>query len=464
MTYFSIIWVLVLSLFSPLDYAGSLSTKIDALIEEQLPYANVGVVVKNAKTGQVIYSRNANKLFSPASAMKLFTAAAAFYQLSPNYQFSTTLSQKGQDFYLTFNGAPDFTIENLNTLLSNLKQSAVKTIQGNIVLDGTLFKAPYYSSGASYDDLGWYYSAPEMALILNENAVAFDFISAKKLGLPIQIKAKTSKQALAPLTIINQVVSVSKEQEKNHCALHIEIQPNNTLRLFGCLAKAEGPITMQLAVPDPILLAKQVIQNSLKKNNIVLKGKILIGKTPSDAKAIASIQSADLTQLIMHMLKKSDNLYANSIARILGHSVTGEGSNKQGAFAMRKILTEHTRLNMAELEIADGIGTRYNLSSPQQIVALLSGLYHDKTLQPIFLKTLPQSAVSGSLKGRMKQSHLKGIVFAKTGTMHDISSLSGYLLRPDADPLVFSIIINGVNAPISTAKALEEHILEQFAG
>lgn len=453
---FAVVWILVTSLLSQIVCAQTLSAKIDSIIEQQLPHATVGIVVKDLKTDQVIYSRNATKLLSPASAMKLFTATAAVYQLNPNYRFLTTLSQKGQDFYLTFSGAPDFTIDNLKALLSNLKKSGVKVIRGNIILDISRFKSPYYPGGISYDDLGWYYSAPETAVILNENAVAYDFVSAKKIGMPIQIKPKTSENEL---TIVNQVITVNKEQEKDHCALNVEVQPHNTLRLFGCLAKTEEPFTMQLAVPEPVLLAKQKINEALKKDGIVLKGQIIIGQTPSDAQSIGILQSSDLAQLITHMLQNSDNLYANSIARTLAYSVTGEGSSKQSAFAIRKILSQHTNLDMTQLEIADGMGTRYNLTSPQQIVTLLTDLYRDKKMQTIFLKALPQSGVSGSLQNRMKETNLDKIVFAKTGTMHDISSLSGYLLKQNANPLVFSIIINGVNTPISTAKSLEEQIL-----
>ncbi len=456
MRYFTVIGSLVISLFSVTVDAQTLAAQIDAVIEQKLPHATIGILVKDAKTGQIIYSRNEDKLFSPASSMKLFTAAAALYQLGPNYRFKTTLAQKDQDYYITFNGAPDVTTDKLNQLLSHLNNSEVSAIQGNIVLDISRFKAPYYPGGLSIDDMGWYYAAPETALILNENAATYDFISAKQLNMPIQIKSKKDKNEL---NIINKVITVTKEQARDHCSLNIKTQPNNTLRLYGCLAQTDKPRTMHLAVPNPVLLAKKIINKTLADNHIKLKGRIIIGSTPPDVTTIATLESADLTQLLTHMLKESDNLYANSIARTLGYSVTGEGSNKQGTFAMKKILAEHTNLDMKQLEIADGMGSRYNLTTPQQVVTLLSDLYANKNLQPILLKALPQSGISGSLQDRMKKTNLEGIVFAKTGTMHDISSLSGYLLKPNANPLIFSIIINGVNTHISTAKSMEEQIL-----
>lgn len=458
MKYITKLSILLIALFNPTAYSQTLPGQIDTLIEEKLPHATVGVFIKNARTGQIIYSKNADKLLTPASSTKLFTAAAALYYLPHDYHFSTQLAQSENNYYVAFSGAPDFTIEHLLQLLSMLKDSGTKAIAGNIVLDVSCFKEPYYSRGISYDDLGWYYSAPETALILNENAVDFDFITGKKIGSSVQVLPKIPNNGL---TIINEIISVDAETEQNHCALHVETLPNNTVRLFGCLAIRKGPVTMHLAVPDPILLAKQMIHHYLESNNIALQGQIILGKTPATAKILSNIESNDLTHLLSHMLKNSDNLYANSITRLLGYKMTGEGSTQQGAFAIKKILAAHTHLDLSQVNIADGMGTRYNLATSRQIEILLSELYQDKLLQTIILNILPQAGVSGNLKNRMQKTNLDKIAFAKTGTMHDVSSLSGYIVTPKSDPLIFSIMINGINMPISTAKGLEEEILER---
>jgi D-alanyl-D-alanine carboxypeptidase/D-alanyl-D-alanine-endopeptidase (penicillin-binding protein 4) len=114
---------------------------------------------------------------------------------------------------------------------------------------------------------------------------------------------------------------------------------------------------------------------------------------------------------------------------------------------------------MTQIDLADGVGTRYNLATAEQITLLLSTIYQNKELYPLLFSALPQSGVSGSLKDRMKKTALEKIVYAKTGTMHDISSLSGYLINPNGRPIIFSIIINGINKPIGKAKAVEEQIL-----
>lgn len=446
----------VISLLSHTSYSQTLSAKIKAIIKKELPHATVGVLIKDADTGQIIYSKNQDKLLFPASSMKLFTAAAALYELKPNYHFLTSLAKKNQDFYITFSGSPSLTIDNLNGFIVNLKKNDVKIIKGNIILDTSQFKPPFYTGGVSYDDLGWYYSAPDTAIILNENSAPFDFITAKKIGMPVQIIPKTPENGI---TIINNVITASKEQAKDHCSLNIEVKSNNTLNLFGCLAQENKPKTMPLAVPNPILYAKYLIKKSLTENNITLKGRIINGRTPADAQVITSLHSANLVKLITHMLNESDNLYANSLTKQLAYVTTGDGTYKQGAFAIKKILGKHTHLDMTQIELADGVGTRYNLVTPEQIVVLLTDLYRDKNMRSIFLTSLPRAGKSGTLKDRMKKTKLEKIVYAKTGSMHDISSLSGFIFDPKGHKLIFSIIINGINKPISTAKSLEEQIL-----
>ncbi|MFJ1267742.1 D-alanyl-D-alanine carboxypeptidase/D-alanyl-D-alanine-endopeptidase [Legionella lytica] len=464
MRYFNYTWISALALFNQTLFAQPLTAKIDEIIDQQLPRATVGVLIKDAQTGEVIYSRNANKLLSPASSTKLFTAAAALYYLKPDFRFSTSLAQKGPNYYLTFTGSPSLTADNLAALVANLKKNNTKVIQGNIIIDGSQYPAPYYLNGDSYDDLGWGYTAPDTAVVLNENAERYQLTSAPKLGGVTQIKLKGSskpnaKPTINALTLINEVVTVSKEEEKNHCSMHIEIKDNNTLRLYGCMVQDKNPKLLEFAIPDPVLFAKQVIQSTLKKEGIVLKGKIITGTTPADAQIIERYQSGDLSKLLKHMLQKSDNLYANNISRKLGYLLTGKGTHKEGMFAMKKIISEHTHLDMKQMELADGEGTRYNLIAAEQFVDLLTQLYRDKNLQSALLNALPQAGVSGTLQGRMKDSILNKKVFAKTGSMHDLSSLSGFIINPNAKTFVFSIISNGVGKSNAKAKALEEKIL-----
>ena len=113
-------------------HANDLSRKIDAIIEQRLPHATVGVLVKDVETDQTLYSRHADQLLYPASSIKLLTGAAALYQWKPNHTFITRLSKKDEDIYLTFSGAPDLTTEHLNDLFKQLEENEGSTIAGQL--------------------------------------------------------------------------------------------------------------------------------------------------------------------------------------------------------------------------------------------------------------------------------------------------------------------------------------------
>jgi len=162
-------WILGLSLSIPLSHAASLTQKLDAIIEAQLPHASVGIVIKDLQTDKIVYSKNSDKLLALASGTKILTAVAALYQLSPAYHFLTTLSQKNNDYYLTFSGSPSLTDANLDELLQNLQRRGVTTIDGDILIDATRYQPPHYPAGVNVDDLGWYYAAPDSAIIINDN-------------------------------------------------------------------------------------------------------------------------------------------------------------------------------------------------------------------------------------------------------------------------------------------------------
>ena len=78
------------------------------------------------------------------------------------------------------------------------------------------------------------------------------------------------------------------------------------------------------------------------------------------------------------------------------------------------------------------------------------------------LRALPVMGRSGTVGDRLRQTHLKGRIRAKTGSMHDISSLSGFIDAPHHSPIIFSIIINNINGNIYNAKHFEDNFLLSF--
>ena len=84
------------STYAMVNSTNKLSDKLlDVLNHTDLNGAIVGLSVRNAKTGEVIFNFNGDKLLHPASGLKLVTAAAAFELLGADYRFETEVYTDG---------------------------------------------------------------------------------------------------------------------------------------------------------------------------------------------------------------------------------------------------------------------------------------------------------------------------------------------------------------------------------
>src|SRR5579884_953650 len=74
----------------------SLKKQIETILAQpDLARGFWGIEIASATSGKVLYSLNADKLFTPASNTKLFTTAAALALIGPDYQYQTTVETNG---------------------------------------------------------------------------------------------------------------------------------------------------------------------------------------------------------------------------------------------------------------------------------------------------------------------------------------------------------------------------------
>ena len=461
-----IILITALMILNGITFASpNLSQILSDIISRTAPNAVVGMIVRDAKTGEYLYTKHAGQPFTPASNTKLFTAYTALKTLGFNYKYQTILGIKKNkrlakifkgNLYLHFSGDPSLTDKQLGNLIKKLQSKGVEKIQGNIIIDNTDFPKPYISAGTSYDDLGWYYAAPVSAIIINENAAPFEFKPSKTLGKPIKITSINEKHYL---TIHNQAITVTQKQAKTRCRLSVFDNKNNHVKVSGCLGVRKKAYTQVLAIPNPALLATHIIQNNLKKYKINLNGKIILAKMPKKYKPIATHYSKPLSQLARYMLLISDNVYADAIEKTMGKVKGKAGSYLEGSWVMKSVLARNTNINTRQIKLRDGAGTRYNLISPLQVNQLLFAIYHQPKFKSYFQKSLPRAGVNGSLKRRLQAYPVKNTIGAKTGTMHDISALSGFLKTNSGRTLIFSIMTNHYMGPIGEVKRMEDQLL-----
>lgn len=446
--------------------ASQLAEKINQILESnEARRLNFSIQVNNLKTGEEIYSLNPYKSMTPASTTKSFTAYAALEFLKPDFTYTTDiLFDKTKinsdgilsgDLYIKFSGDPSLTRQELAQLISKLKSYNIKEIDGNIIIDDSIFDQGYQAPGWPWDDSKFCFAAPTSAIVINKNC----FYLNLSPGVAKNDLSKLSSSSKYFVTIRNEIMT-----EKNQkCSPELEAHPDNSYDLTGCIDIKSERIPLSIAYQNPRLMIEPLINKLLTKQNIKINGKTLFNPTPSEYKVMLQHKSKTLDILVKDMMKISDNIAADNFIKTIGaHYYKTQGNFANGVKAIKEILS-NTNIDSSQIRLFDGSGgSRYNLIAADQLVQLYTAAYNNKDIYSYFYNSLPISATDGRLEKKLTHSDLHGKINAKTGTMAGVSCLSGYLTKDENQILVFAIMING-HAEKSYINKIMEQILVELA-
>lgn len=408
--------------------------------------ATIGVIVQSLQTNRVYFSRNANQLFSPASVQKLITTSAALLFLKPDFQFKTTLQSVGfvnrgvlnGDLYVKFSGDPTFKKQDLFHLFSQLKSRGVQEINGNIVIDDTAFDHIPYPPGWAWDDLSYDYAAPLNTIIIDRNRFGMRFIPSETAGAHAILKSNLPNSVV---TIFNHVRTT--RYNIRNCPMTIYSNDRNQYAVHGCLAQSTGMQARILAIRDLLPLTQAYIRQALAEQRIFLQGQITEAPSALNAVVLVEHDSPPLKTMIIHLLKKSDNLYANALLKKMGELYFHESGGWQNGLMAEKAILKQNGLDIANVHLNDGAGlSRYNFVTPIFVAQILWTIHHHPVLKKYLTRALPIAGDDGTLAFRMTRLRKLKCLRAKTGSLTNVSSLAGFVQTKNHGLLSFVIIVN----------------------
>ena len=156
----------------------------EALKAARLPPDALSVVVLPVQTGNPRLQHQAGVQRNPASLMKLVTTSAALDLLGPAFTWRTPVYLDGQvrdgvlqgNLYLQGSGDPRFGVEQLWLLLRRVQGLGIRSIQGDILLDRSVFSVPAQDPGGfDGEPLRPYNAAPD-ALLINYKSLLIQFV------------------------------------------------------------------------------------------------------------------------------------------------------------------------------------------------------------------------------------------------------------------------------------------------
>jgi len=363
---------------------------------------------------------------TPASTAKLITAAVVVDAHGPDAVFETVVSAAGPVDDGVLQGAlvveaggdpslgdaqreggePASAV--LGDWVARVQEAGVRRIAGDVVADTSAWTDPNLGAGWMWDDVPYAFSAPYGPLNLGHNRAAPGCASVG--GNAVDPACCAVRQLHAAL----QGAGIEVEGEAVVAGL--------------------GP-ALPVAATCPVTTAP-----------------------PGPRTVIARTTSPPLRSLVGHMLERSDNLYAEVLARSLADD---------GAYdtAWERVADTLERAGVApgDVVLADGSGlSRYSLVTSRSLVALLAWIDAQPWGEAV-LGALPVAGRSGTLRRRLVGTELVDQLRGKTGSMRGVRNLVGEVADRDGRILRFATTATGFVHSQAEARAAEDRLLKLLA-
>ncbi len=390
--------------------------------------SQIGIEIMDLPSGQILFSLNGTRRFTPASTAKIFTTACALDLLGSDFRYRTQLVASGQLSKDKLDGNliivpvqdPSFETNDLAQLLAQVSARKIKRVEGQLVTAAVPGGCDQFNTGWLVEDWGQDWMPVSSNLVLDHN------IAPGKdpgRGVPaVELQATAAGTAML------------------HCLLKSSLAPGWVLldpsgrsaKVFrGSFPSMSQTSTLVVANPDDYNLT--VAATMLKHNGVQMK----FNPAPvrSDQQLfLGEHLSKPITEIIRLCLKDSDNLYAQQLLRTIGAKSRQPGTPDH--ITLEESGLEHIKHWLSTIGIAaddvvlvDGCGlSRKNFVTPH---ALNMVLKHMSGQHGTYIDLL-------RLEGSSKSSFR-----FKTGAMDSIRSVSGVVHTTGGNTLAVTVIVNG---------------------
>ena len=471
----------------------------------EFKHALFGIEFYSLDKGNVLYSINADKLFTPGSTTKLLTEGTALSLLGADYRFHTRVYSTGPvaadgtlngHLVLVASGDPNLSgrlnpdgtlaFENedhsydgdpntravpgdpllvIRRLAQQVADRGVKRIKGLVIVDAGMFR-----EGARELGTGVVMSP----IVVNDNIIDIVVTPGATEGAPVTFK---SSPATAYVTFTNSATTGKSDSEPD-----IRLSPGpatangmQNADIRGTFPAGKPPILFKYVVPSPRRFAEVVLTEALREKGITIDAQPVapidqLSTSYLPENLIAEHVSARLKEEIKVTLKVSQNLHASITPLVLGAMLAPKDSDRTGFDVEKDFLTK-AGLDPLGAQQADGAGGNAHFT-PEFMVSFLSYMSKQKDFQ-VFHDALPILGRDGTLFDIQTQSPAAGFVHAKTGTFSVYDplnrrllvtgkGLAGYMTTKKGEHLAFAIYINNVS--VSTERDAVKKIVGQAVG
>ncbi|WP_138429261.1 D-alanyl-D-alanine carboxypeptidase/D-alanyl-D-alanine endopeptidase [Fodinibius saliphilus] len=454
------------------------NSEIAQIVEQSHANDAFWSVVVRDSSGQILEQYNKEKLVQPASNLKLLTSAAVLNELGPDYTFKTKVYGIGYqagstwegDIIIRGTGDPSisgtFYNENrfhvFNKFFSAIDSMGIQKINGNLIGNTSFFDEQPYPKGWSWEDLSFYYGVEISALSFNNNAVDLRVYADGQVGEEPQIEWFPFDTDY--VDFVNEQVITPRGTEYDE--YYRRLLGTNTIVLRSKLPKGYVE-TESLSILDAPRFFLDTFKKYLEDGDISLNGRIIIDNQEVNwdskrYKKLTEHESKPLEKLLTRINKKSDNFYTEMLLKTMAAEHYNAAGNTELGLSLIEDFAASMKMDTTKLEMSDGsgmaAGTLVTLDDLSQMLIEMQKHPHFKTYKNSF----SIAGIDGSLEHRFVNTPMEGNVFAKTGYVSGVRSLSGYMNAKSGKSLAFSVVTNNYVDKTSYIDYVQDKIIREL--
>ena len=438
---------------------------LNILKKNNVPSENLSVYIRDLNAEKPMLSHNIDVSRAPASTIKLVTTYAALKQLGPNYAWKTEAWARGEvkngvlqgDLILKGYGDPFLVYERFWKFAHELRDQGLTAITGDIIIDSSYYDIPAHKRSA-FDGQGFrVYNAGASPLMFNFQA------SRIRLAAPDnEASTKADVGHFPPskgLKVDNQVRLVAGRCKRQHSRPKLSWKTDGSLLVKGTFSRDCPARFLMRLVSEPDQHVFDAFTQFWQELGGEFSGRLKIGKVTGGDELFYSYASPTLGDQIRLINKWSNNVMTRQLFLTTGVDYFEAPATEQKSRDAIKAIIEQQGVNTDGMIIDTGSGlSRKTRITARQMAQLLELAYRD-AFMPEFLSSLSVPGLDGTLASRFKNEDLKGRSHLKTGTLNNVTALSGYMLNRQGRRLVVVIQHNGRKASSSAGAKVQDEIL-----
>ena len=426
--------------------------------------SGLSIYARDLDSGEELVSYHADEPRNPASTMKVVTGLAALELLTPAYRWQTRIFADALpvdgivdgNLYFVGGGDPALVIERFWLLVSSLREAGIETIEGDLVLDDSLFAAVNEDT-ARFDNQPFRtYNALPSAVLANFNSVAFVFRPAGDTDrVAIEVRPPVD---MPPIR--NRLRRAGSSCRGYRRGIALQIDEAGAIEFDGRFPRGCRRYSFTRSVMPPVDYTARLFRYLWEASGGALDGGYRRGVLPEQAVAITEFESDSLGEAVRLMGKHSSNLIARHLLLTLAAEVEGRPATHEQGVAVIEQWLAGAGLVFPELVIENGAGrSRSARITARHLVDVIEFGWKSRYM-PEFVASLPLIGHDGTLRDRWTGSAMAGAGHLKTGRLDDVMAIAGIWQQPGGERLAVAILHNAKNVHRGAGVAVQDTVLE----